>query len=482
MKYLKTILILITLFSSQLFAQVFCDADSGPNAYTRLTQKGYYTEVYDAQHAAGAPHIKQIWDDELKKYVFAFYMHRDSDLDPTSSTRTDRQRNEIKVEASSPAYMKIFLGDTQTNRWKFKLPEGFSITGNFCHIHQIKGSSGSDHVDVNNPQITLTTKISGGSEKLGIIYTPPGAASTSSTMIVPVNLAPFKGVWVDVIERASHNNVSMNGLPSSYEITIRRVSDDSLLYSYSNPAWDLYRNSTVSFNRVKYGLYRSIFSGGNDLKPMLRDETLLFADFSLTKEATVNLPVSPSTLTASAVSSSKIDLTWVDNSNNEDQFRIDRSSNGTTWSYLATAPANSTHYSDENLNSTTTYYYRIRSENTHGNSSFSNTANSTTPVTSVSADSKIPNSYNIQNYPNPFNPETIISYQLAEAGFVTLKIYDLLGKELVTLVNEEQQAGNYNVHFNSQSAFGNRQITGGTYFARISSGNFSKTIKLLLLK
>lgn len=83
-----------------------------------------------------------------------------------------------------------------------------------------------------------------------------------------------------------------------------------------------------------------------------------------------------------------------------------------------------------------------------------------------------------QNYPNPFNPSTSITYNLADREFVTLKVYDLLGNEVATLVNEEQPAGNYNVQF----TINNLQLSSGTYFYHLQAGNFIQTKKMILLK
>jgi len=83
-----------------------------------------------------------------------------------------------------------------------------------------------------------------------------------------------------------------------------------------------------------------------------------------------------------------------------------------------------------------------------------------------------------QNYPNPFNPETTINYQLPTSGFVALKVYDLLGREVATLVNEYKNAGSYN----SQFSIRNYQLASGVYFYRLQSGNFSQTKKFVLLK
>ncbi len=90
---------------------------------------------------------------------------------------------------------------------------------------------------------------------------------------------------------------------------------------------------------------------------------------------------------------------------------------------------------------------------------------------------KIPSNNELyQNYPNPFNPSTTIKYSIYKNGFVKLKVYDMLGNEVATLVNEIKAEGNYNIVFNASS------LISGIYFYRLQSGNFSKTKKLLLVK
>jgi hypothetical protein len=81
-----------------------------------------------------------------------------------------------------------------------------------------------------------------------------------------------------------------------------------------------------------------------------------------------------------------------------------------------------------------------------------------------------------QNYPNPFNPATVISYQLPVSGNITLKIYDILGNEVATLVNEIKPAGSYKVEFNA------KDFSSGVYFYRIQAGPFNQIKKMILLK
>ncbi|MBK9099521.1 MAG: T9SS type A sorting domain-containing protein [bacterium] len=92
-----------------------------------------------------------------------------------------------------------------------------------------------------------------------------------------------------------------------------------------------------------------------------------------------------------------------------------------------------------------------------------------------------PNEFSLsQNFPNPFNPSTVISYQLPVAGNVTLKVYDVLGNEIATLVNEEKQAGTYEVEFNPSSSI--KSPVSGIYFYRLKSGNYIETKKMVLLR
>ncbi|MDP3684017.1 MAG: carboxypeptidase regulatory-like domain-containing protein, partial [Ignavibacteria bacterium] len=98
-------------------------------------------------------------------------------------------------------------------------------------------------------------------------------------------------------------------------------------------------------------------------------------------------------------------------------------------------------------------------------------------VTSVETSKNIVTNYALsQNYPNPFNPSTSISYQLPTNGLVTIKVYNVIGKEIATLVNEFQQSGNYSKEFNANG------LTSGVYFYTIKSGSFSATKKMILMK
>jgi hypothetical protein len=96
-------------------------------------------------------------------------------------------------------------------------------------------------------------------------------------------------------------------------------------------------------------------------------------------------------------------------------------------------------------------------------------------INEISGD--LPEIYSLeQNYPNPFNPSTSIQFRIPENSFVSLKIYNVLGKEVSTLMNEEKNAGTYEVNFNASA------LSSGVYFYKLEAGNFVQTKKMILMK
>ena len=347
-----------------------------------------------------------------------------------------------------------------------------------------------------------------------------------------------------------------------------------------------------------------------------------------------DIPAAPSDLVATPTSSIQMDLSWIDNSENEAGFKIERKIGDKPFTQIARLDANVTSYSDKNLVSSTEYSYRVVAYNSIGDSHYSNIASDTTVagvsilpqtgwklhyvdsqelvgenapatnafdgntstfwhtqwyntsppyphdlqidlgktysitgfiylprqdgningtiagyeiyvtedtsnwgsavasgtwannsdqkevdfnavdgryvrllaksevngnnwasaaeiniivegnITSADEPSDVPTSFSLsQNYPNPFNPSTTIRYQIPVVDalspaevHVTLKIYDLLGKEVATLVNEEKSTGTYTIKFDGS------KLSSGVYFYRLQAGNFISTKKLVLLR
>ncbi|MBI3123356.1 MAG: T9SS type A sorting domain-containing protein [Ignavibacteriales bacterium] len=111
-------------------------------------------------------------------------------------------------------------------------------------------------------------------------------------------------------------------------------------------------------------------------------------------------------------------------------------------------------------------------------------------ITGIERDrDQLPNDFCLrQNYPNPFNPETTISYTIPKGEHVTLKVYDLLGREVATLVDEFKQAGTYNSQFSIRNSsprstrVGAGQLSSGAYFFQLRTDSFVETKKLMLMK
>jgi hypothetical protein len=97
-------------------------------------------------------------------------------------------------------------------------------------------------------------------------------------------------------------------------------------------------------------------------------------------------------------------------------------------------------------------------------------------------DNLIPKEYQLsQNYPNPFNPTTEIDFGLPKATFVTLKIYNIVGQEVITLIDKSLSAGTYRVRWDGVDGSG-RSVSSGVYFYRIRAGDHTQTKRMLLLK
>lgn len=92
------------------------------------------------------------------------------------------------------------------------------------------------------------------------------------------------------------------------------------------------------------------------------------------------------------------------------------------------------------------------------------------------ANNNLPTEYKVDNYPNPFNPTTLIKYQIPEAGFVKLIVYDLLGKEISVLVNETEKSGYHSVEFNA------RNLPSGVYIYTLQVNDFISSKKMTVIK
>lgn len=184
------------------------------------------------------------------------------------------------------------------------------------------------------------------------------------------------------------------------------------------------------------------------------------------------LPVELSSFTA-INNGNEISLSWTTSSEiNNKGFEVERKKSewkriGFVQGYGTTTEQKHYSFTDDDL-STGVYYYRLKQIDFDGSFNYSN---------EIEVDINVVSEFELeQNYPNPFNPGTVISYQLPVNSEVTLKVFDLLGKEVATLVNEEKPAGRYEAKFDGSG------LTSGVYFYKLNAGGFHETNKLMLLK
>lgn len=226
---------------------------------------GNACEVPDCVHPQD--HITEVFDTSLNTNVFVFSAHVTPDNDRCQ--KFDRQRTEIKTYNASPDNLKATNGETVTYRWKFKIDAGFQASSSFTHLHQIKAVDGDDSI----PLITLSARYGANdTDKMELIHVN---SSGTTTKVKLVNLALFRGNWVEVIEKITFGS---NG---KYNISVKKISDGTELLAYSNTNMDLWRNG-ISFCRPKWGIYRSLNNSAR-----LRDEEVRFADFCIAEGTAV---------------------------------------------------------------------------------------------------------------------------------------------------------------------------------------------------
>ena len=187
------------------------------------------------------------------------------------------------------------------------------------------------------------------------------------------------------------------------------------------------------------------------------------------------LPVELTSFTAS-VNKNKIQLSWETATElNNSGFEVQRKLENSEWTTIGfvqgkgttTEPTSYTFIDDVSQFISNKICYRLKQIDYNGNYEFSDEIEVIT----------LPLEYRLsQNYPNPFNPVTIIKYEIPENTNVTLEVFDVLGRLIKTLVNENKSAGRYEVEFNAS------ELSSGLYLYKINAGGFEQTRKMLLLK
>ena len=249
-----------------------------------------------------------------------------------------------------------------------------------------------------------------------------------------------------------------------------------------------FKVSESSFNpssSIFFGDYTNIAAMNKMVYPMWMrlDVNALTVWTAIVNDSSAVIPVELTNFSAN-VFDGKVNLNWQTSSEiNNHGFEVQRSLTPTPsqkegalgkWEKIGFVNGNGTSTEISNYNfidepiSSGLYSYRLKQIDFDGSFEYS----SEVDVNFIYA-----NDFRLsQNYPNPFNPATTIEYQIPQASFVTIKVYDALGKEVVTLINEEKPAGIHEVNFEP------KDLTSGLYLYKISAGEFEQTRKMLLLK
>ena len=190
-----------------------------------------------------------------------------------------------------------------------------------------------------------------------------------------------------------------------------------------------------------------------------------------------SLPVELASFTA-IVSKGNVELSWQTATEvNNYGFNVERRAENEEWTKIgfvkgngnSNSPKGYTFIDDLNLNLNHNLSYRLKQIDNDGTFEYSD-------IVDVAVNLQ-PLTFELhQNYPNPFNPSTVISYQLPINSSVNLKVYNLLGQEVATLVNEQKKPGNYEVSFNGSN------LASGVYIYRLEAGTFTALKKLMLVK
>ncbi|MBN1339475.1 MAG: T9SS type A sorting domain-containing protein, partial [Bacteroidales bacterium] len=202
-------------------------------------------------------------------------------------------------------------------------------------------------------------------------------------------------------------------------------------------------------------------------------------------EPEVVFPKAPGDLSAVPLSDRQVELSWVDNSDNEDGFVIERTFGSSSFIQIGKVDSNITTFTDKfMLSARMTYSYRVKSFLQSLSSEWSNTITITTPEAdgtlvqvNYERQTVLPTEFLLeQNFPNPFNPSTTISYQLPKDCMVQVKVFNLNGQFVEMLVDAFQPGGWYQVIWKPEN------IPSGNYLVQLKAGDFQMTTKVIYQK
>ncbi len=282
---------------------------------------------------------------------------------------------------------------------------------------------------------------------------------------------------------ANHNNIYSNGDGNDYGIEVRGIPTNGFVMDAKNNWWGHISGPYDNKSLPGTPDYNNPSGTG--------DAVTSYVDYNPWSD--VLIPVELTSFTAAAADGVVV-LEWVTQTETENfGYHVYRSL-AAEGDYAkitdqiikgagSSAEAHTYTYTDRHVQSGKTYYYKLCDVDYNGNQHFygpiSVSVATSIPLKSIEG---VPAEYSLgQNYPNPFNPETAINFSLKESGYVSLKVYNVVGQVVRTLVNGEKSAGSYSLMWNGADDSGT-SLTNGIYYYSLQVNGFSDTKKLVLMK
>jgi hypothetical protein len=288
------------------------------------------------------------------------------------------------------------------------------------------------------------------------------AGGLAGYMIVRNTVAISKTPLVNAIYTVTSGYTATVPTVTSGDTIGTALSPANVVITYTAPGTTTYIDNNVTHNTTYYYNVYAVDNAFNYSTVM-------------SGSATPALPVEMTTYIAK-VNGQVVTLNWTTATEIQNSgWDIERSNGYGQWTKIGFKQGNGSstiphQYSfiDKSSKQNGNYAYRLKQIDYNGTNTYSR---------EVETIIDVPLAYSLnQNYPNPFNPSTTINYEIPVSNKITIKVYNILGDEVTTLVNEQKDAGRYQVIFNAS------RYTSGVYFYRVQAGNFVQTKKMILLK
>lgn len=388
------------------------------------------------------------------------------------------------------------INGTPTHGWSYLTGTDFGVLGNRVSSVSVSKANSANvvyygsnrglirRIDNANTTATVSSNLNTGAMPAGYVACLAVDPTNSSNVIAVFSNYNVQRLWNTTDAGATWTNIDGNlsgaNGPSCRWATILYKS--GVLHVFLATSTGVYFTNSINGSSTVW-TQEAVNSIGNVVTVMFdyrsSDNTLVAATHGRGSFSTVINPALPVELLAfnSQTSGNKVILNWSTGSEiNNQGFEVQRKTGNTEWNNIGFVNGNGNSNVQHNYNFTDNnipsgkYKYRLKQTDYNGNFEYYNLANE------VSVG--VPNSFALkQNYPNPFNPATKIEFSLPGNGNVLLKIYDVSGKEVARLINNEfRNAGNYSVDFNASA------LSSGIYFYRLDAGSFSGVKKMMLVK